>query len=170
MKERIDQQEAITAALFDFTTRPFADASLHFFATLGYKSDRRLPLHTPGDFFKMFDTEKALTPKDRNLFSGISAMEFLFQLTDQELASHTQGDLFEDKTAVDGMLIHSYLFFAVELSEPHPNRGHIAALARAINKPLHMPALVLFKHGDSISLAIIHRRLHKRVPGRDVLE
>ena len=33
-----------------------------------------------------------------------------------------------------------------------------------------MPALVLFRHGDSLTLAIINRRLHKRDAAKDVLE
>jgi hypothetical protein len=33
-----------------------------------------------------------------------------------------------------------------------------------------MPAMLLFKHGDTLTLAVIKRRLHKRDESRDVLE
>jgi len=33
-----------------------------------------------------------------------------------------------------------------------------------------MPVLVLFKHGETLTLALINRRLHKRDESKDVLE
>ncbi|WCJ60925.1 hypothetical protein NXS98_07350 [Fontisphaera persica] len=33
-----------------------------------------------------------------------------------------------------------------------------------------MPVLLLFRHGDTLTLAVINRRLHKRDPSKDVLE
>jgi len=84
------------------------------------------------------------------------------------LTSHT--DLFQDPTAVENTRIHSYLFFVAELPGNTYTRGFLSAIARAINKPLPMPALILFRHGDSLSLAILHRRLNKREADKDVLE
>ena len=33
-----------------------------------------------------------------------------------------------------------------------------------------MPAMLLFRHGDTLTLAVINRRLHKRDEAKDVLE
>ncbi|GEM_PF-4586045 len=45
-------------------------------------------------------------------------------------------------------------------------------IARLINKPLPMPAIVLFRHGEKdeplVSIAIIRRRLNKRDAAKDV--
>ena len=33
-----------------------------------------------------------------------------------------------------------------------------------------MPVMILFRHGDTLTLSIINRRLHKRDESKDVLE
>jgi hypothetical protein len=164
----IDQRNAIASALSDFQSRVLPEASRAFFAALGYKSERRLGIDTPRQFIADLDKEGVLTGREKETLLGLSSLHFLFQLTDQELG--VQPDLFRDPSAVETTHIESYLFFAAELPEATPTRGVISAIARAINKPLAMPAVVLLRHGDSVSLAMIHRRLHKRDPGRDVLE
>jgi hypothetical protein len=165
---RIDQRNAIASALSDFQSRALPESSRAFFAALGYKSERRLGIDTPRQFIADLDKEGVLTGREKETLLGLSSLYFLFQLTDQELG--VQPDLFRDPSAVETTRIESYLFFAAELPEATPTRGVISAIARAINKPLAMPAIVLLRHGDSVSLAMIHRRLHKRDPGRDVLE
>ena len=37
-----------------------------------------------------------------------------------------------------------------------------AGLTRAVNRLFQMPAMILFRHGDTLTLAVINRRLHKR--------
>src|SRR5438045_4793454 len=78
--------------------------------------------------------------------------------------------MFDDSTALQTTRIESYLFSAAELPPGQYTRTALSTLVRAVNKPLPMPALVLFKHGDTVSVGIIHRRLHKRDQARDVLE
>jgi hypothetical protein len=43
-------------------------------------------------------------------------------------------------------------------------------ITRELNKKSNQPVLILFKHGDTLTLSVIHRRLHKRDESRDVLE
>jgi type I restriction-modification system DNA methylase subunit len=50
------------------------------------------------------------------------------------------------------------------------SRTQLAAITRAVNKIFPMPALILFKHGTTVTLAVIDRRLHKRDESKDVLE
>lgn len=46
MTARTDHREVIVAALKAFDDRPLPDAARTLFATLGYQSDRRLPIST----------------------------------------------------------------------------------------------------------------------------
>jgi hypothetical protein len=39
-----------------------------------------------------------------------------------------------------------------------------------VNRLFPMPAMLLFRHGDTLTLAVIPRRLHKRDESKDVLE
>ncbi len=78
--------------------------------------------------------------------------------------------MFDNSNAVENTRIHSYLFFAAELPAGQYTRTYLSSIARAINKPLPMPALVLIRHGDALSVAILHRRLNKRETDKDVLE
>ena len=167
MPERTDQRDAIAAALAAFAARPLADAARGLFAALGYASDRRVPLATPKAFLGQFDAAGRLTDRERETLQRLASLHLLFQFTDAELTS--TGDLFDDPAAVQTTQIHSYLFFAAELPDGHYTRTDLSAVARALNKPLPMPALLLLKHGDTVSLAIIHRRLNKRDAERDVL-
>ena len=168
MPAATDCRDAISAALTDFATYPLAEAARRFFAVLGYKSDRRLPVATTRAFCESFDPHGTLTTREREQLDRLTSLHFLFQLTDTELTS--QRDLLSDSGAVENTRIHSYLFFAAELPAGTYTRTFLAGIARAINKPLPMPALVLIRHGDALSLAILHRRLNKREADKDVLE
>lgn len=168
MPDRIDQREAIAAALKDFESYPFPNAAKRLFGSMGYSSTRTLDISTVEEFCRELDQKQVLTMREREALDQLISLHFLYQITDSELTS--QGDLFDDAHKADGTRIHSYLFIAAELPEGVYTRTFLAGIARAINKPLAMPALVLFRHGDSISLAIIHRRLNKRQADRDVLE
>lgn len=168
MPDRIDQRETILAALKAFDDRPLADAAGALFATLGYRSDRRLPIATTAQFLAHLDPTGKLTDRDREALGRLESLNLLFQLSDAELASHS--DLFDDPSELQTTKIESYLFFSAELPPDQYTRTSLATLVRAINKPLPMPALVLFWHGDAISIGIIHRRLHKRDQAKDVLE
>ncbi|MDX9862083.1 MAG: TaqI-like C-terminal specificity domain-containing protein [Rhodospirillales bacterium] len=190
MTTATDQREAIREALREFlvvpgaarpssspqripgqaapATRPLADAARNLLATLGYESERRLPIVSTQQFCAQLDPGGKLTDREREALDRLSSLHLLFQVTDAELATH--GDLFDDPESLQPTKIESYLFFAAELPSGHYARGDLSALVRAINKPLPMPALILFRHGENISLGIIHRRLSKRDQSRDVLE
>ncbi len=168
MPDALDTRHAIVNALAGFGAKPLPEAALDLLATLGYRSERTVNLSTPAEFLSLLDQEKKTTDKDREALSAISELRLLFQLTDAELI--LQRELLDDPGAVQTTKIESYLFFAAELPPGHYTRTALSTLVRAINKPLPMPALVLFRHGEAISLGIIHRRLHKRDQAKDVLE
>lgn len=168
MTTRTDQRENIATTLKTLESGPLADAGLRLFATLGYKSDRRISIATPKQFCEQLDPQGRLTDREREGLDQLKSLHLLFQISDTELAAHT--DMFDDAHAVQATRIESYLFFAAELPAGQYTRTALSTLVRIINKPLPMPALVLFRHGDTVSLGIIHRRLHKRDQARDVLE
>jgi type I restriction-modification system DNA methylase subunit len=168
MPDRIDQREAIAAALKDFESYPLPEAATRLFKTIGYESRRTVKIKSVADFRRSWDENKCLTDRECEALNTLSSLHLLFQLTDAELTNQT--DFFNDPGTLDGTRIHSYLFFAVELPPGAYTRTALSSIARAINKPLPMPALVLFHHGDSLSLAILHRRLNKRENEKDVIE
>jgi adenine-specific DNA-methyltransferase len=166
-----DLRDSIHASLFAFADRPLRTAATGLFRTLGYDSERKLDWSF--DTFLDLASKGAnpLTEKDTAaLEADIASFHLLFQLTDSEIINTSHVDMFESRTSVDTTKIFSYLVIACELKRERYNRTDLARLARLINKPLPMPALVLFKHGDTISLAILHRRLNKRQAEKDVLE
>lgn len=214
MPSLADHRTAIAAKLKEFQSCPLSQAALRqlggaaspsssqakgqarpstlpaaaraFLATLGYRSDRTLPIATPRQFRETLDPHGRLTDREREALDRCTSLHLLFQFTNAELDSH--GDLLDDRAAPDTTRIESYLFFAAELPPGHYTRTDLATLVRALNKPLPMPALVLFKCGTDnpvcapseakqtrmsaplLSLGIIHRRLHKRDASKDVLE
>lgn len=168
MPSQIDQRENIADCLGLFQSKPFAGASRQMFETLGYKSDRRIPIATPKQFREQLDPQARLTANEVESLGELQSLHLLFQLTDTELGS--QRGLFDSEGSVLETKIESYLFFAGELAAGHYSRTDLSKIIRAVNKPLPMPAIVLLKHGERLSLGIIHRRLHKRDQARDVLE
>jgi adenine-specific DNA-methyltransferase len=108
-----DLRQQITAALKDIETCPFPEAATRLFATLGYKSDRTLPIASVAGFCREWDQGQVLTPREREALDHLTSLHFLFQLTDAELTM--QRDMLDSGTTVDGTRIHSYLFFAAEL-------------------------------------------------------
>ncbi|MCF8005916.1 MAG: hypothetical protein K9K84_00775, partial [Methylovulum sp.] len=130
--------------------------ALALFKELGYQSPRTLnkPIN---EILSAFNPEKAL-------FSEWLNAPFLFQLAQDNL-SNIQSLL----TDVDGTIIESYLFVAIELEKPDYSRTQLVTITRELNKS-SQPVLILFKHGNTLTLSVIHRRLHKRDDSRDVLE
>ncbi len=127
---------------------------------LGYDSTRSIDLGI--DYFvksDKFNSEKARTDNWLNA-------NMIFQITSEELTG--QNSLFRPDFEKD--LFQSFLFYAIELKPDHYTRSDLARITREINKPLPMPVIVLFKNDNSLTLAVIERRRHKRDTSKDVLE
>lgn len=176
-----DIRGKIRSALGDFCTKPIIAAARALFDVLGYNSerdDRVLKIGSTDDFFSWLEASGLhgkLSDKDRNeLALSVSGLHFLFQLTDADIKAAlgpVQGSFFDSSTAVDGSKIESYLFFVIDQSSSAPRtRTALAKIVRLMNKPLPMPALILFRHGETLTLGVISRRLNKVAPDRDVLE
>lgn len=139
---------------------------------LGYTSQRRFKLspNTLDTFVATFDHDNTLNGQ-YGLPGEWKSIDFLFQLTDDEIrAAGHQQFLLENQGAYNGAVINSFLFFALELKGNHYTRTALAGITRELNKLFDKPVLVLFRHGETLTLAVINRRPHKRDEGKYVLE
>lgn len=156
------------SALANFQTLPLKDAARQLLSKLGYQSDKFLvgAGSKPQDFLDhfasghAFDHAKALLPEWKSA-------DLLFQLTDQELSR--ESSLFTDDSVQRG-LHKSYIFIAIELKGSDYARGKFSAITRQINRLFLTPVMVIFKHGDRLTIAVINRRRNKIDESKDVLE
>ena len=172
MPNRTDERQTIATALQGFAAKPLAEAARALFAALGYQSAKRLKLapNTAATFLATFAEGKTLNDKSA-LTREWKSVDFLFQVTDEEIRSAGgQQFLFESQVAWNGATIESYVFLSLELAGKDYTRTALAGITRELKKLFAMPALVLFRHGDRLTLAIINRRLHNRDAAKDVLE
>lgn len=172
-----DLRESIQSRLQAFTAQPLRQASLSLLDTLGYRSERSLPIDTLEALREQLDPGQFLREENAHL-SLWKSVHLLFQLTKSELAPSTGNDLglsLESPLVLqrDGKVIESYIFFAVDL---HPrddgqpqNREIYGNITRALNRLVPQPVLVLFREGARLSLAVINRRRNLRDGTRDVL-
>ncbi|MEI7732865.1 MAG: Eco57I restriction-modification methylase domain-containing protein [Verrucomicrobiota bacterium] len=155
-------------ALAHFQPLPLKDAARQLLAKLGYKSDKFLAGagSSPQSFLDLFDSGHAFDPA-KALVPEWKTADLLFQLTDQELSRETS--LFTD-TSVKAGLLKSYVFIAIELKGSDYARGKFSAISRQINRLFPMPVMVLFKHQNRLTIAVINRRRNKIEADKDVLE
>ena len=166
----MSDRNTVTKALAAFQSRPLKEAARQLLDTLGYRSDRSLAgsASTPKAFLELFSaasTERVFD-QDKALVSEWITADLLFQLTDQELSR--ESSLFTD-TSVKAGLLKSYVFIAIELKGRDYARGKFSAIARQINRIFPMPVMVLFKHQDLLTIAVINRRMNKLDESKDVL-
>ena len=158
--------ESLIEALSGFagggSPRDRAGALLH---ALGYRSERTAEVGSVDAFVALLEQERPLTERQRGLFRSWRAAELVFQVTGEEIGG--QSGLFRD---FDRGRVKSFLFVAADLEARPHSRTELAETARAVNRGFPMPVVVLFRHGSTLTLAVVHRRAHRRDDGRDVLE
>ena len=158
----------IQAALSRFTSGSLADNARHLLGVLGYDSDRTLTIEP--NTAEGFLARWTLNP-EKALLSEWDTCDFLFQLTEDEIAQQSQGTItFAAQDRFNPDIYRSYLFFALKLRSTAYTRTALANITREINKVFAMPAMLLFQHGQALTLASIHRRPSQREGERDVLE
>lgn len=166
----ISYKQSIIEAIQSFQSLSLREASIEFFRTLGYESQRTIDVldGTPANFLKLLKDEgrDAFFNQRKAQFSKWYSIEMLFQLTTNDLTP--QG--VSGHVSADTSFLSSYLFFAVRLKSDDYPRSALSQIARQINRPFPMPVLVLFSWKERITLAIINRRAHKYTHGRQVLE
>lgn len=159
---------AVANALAAFQSRPLKDAARQLLAKLGYKSDKFIAGagSSPQTFLDLFCSGHAFD-QAKALFPEWKTADLLFQLTDQELSR--ESSLFTDDSVQRGLL-KSYIFIAIELKGSDYARGKFSAIARQINRLFPMPVMVIFRHADRLTIAVINRRRNKIDESKDVLE
>jgi adenine-specific DNA-methyltransferase len=158
----------LTEALSAFTRLELKDASRNLLAELGYSSDKFLPgLASTPDAFEESFTKGSSFDKAKALFAEWKSADLIFQYTEDELSA--QKELLPNRE-VSKTLFKSYVFISVELKQETYARGAFSAIARQVNRVFPMPVMVLFKHGNKLTIAVINRRRNKLDEGKDVLE
>lgn len=158
------------AALREGALRPAATA---FFSSLGYESTRTLAVDSPAQLQELLDPNGLLT-NESALLSRWRSVHLLFQLSEAEVKAETDGQLTLGMASLwESKDVRSYVFFALDLAPradgTAPNRTELSQITRALNRLVPMPVLVLFRHGSTVSLAIINRRKNMKDGTRDVL-
>lgn len=165
-----DIKRKIKIALQSFSKGKLSDNALNLFDSLGYITERKAHLDKPD--YKTFkeeyiDVSPAKFNETKALVKDWNYVDLLFQLSKEEVLKQTS--LF-DTNQVDKTRIESYLFFVIELSKNQYSRTELSLITREVNRLFPMPVMILFKHGNGLTLSVINRRLHKRDEGKDVLE
>lgn len=164
-----DTKQKIKQSIQAFSDGNLTKNALQLFQTLGYNTQRQAPLGKPNYpvFKDSFIDLQSKFNKDKALVQDWKYVDLLFQLSKEEISQ--QISLF-DTRQIDQTIIETYLFFAIELTKPEYSRSALAQITREVNKVFPMPVLIVFKHGTSITLSVINRRLHKKDDRKDVLE
>lgn len=169
----VTDRSTIANALRAFASQPLEQASADLFKSLGYSSERTLDFGSTSQFLSQFDEGNAIlgrfNPRENWL-----RIKLLFQLTSADIAKGSSQQLsLLDPEPADLRKIESYLFLAIELKTspdcPARNRTELCDLARAVNRLFPMPALILLKEDDRISIAITYRRSNKKDQSKDVV-
>jgi adenine-specific DNA-methyltransferase len=162
------RKQHIQAALHAFKSGTLRHNALALCDALGYRSDRTLELE-PNTAHGFQDTFDLVLAPQRALTDEWVSADVLFQLTDADM-HHQQAFSSDSYQTVDNAHIESYLFFAIHLRGNSYTRTQLATITREVNKHFPMPILILFQHGQTLTISIINRRLHKRDASKDVLE
>lgn len=170
-----DLRRRIQQALANLSGASLESGARALLADLGYHSAKTADLGTSPEVFldnlEAFRPEQGAVPRDKVQAAHWRACAFLFQLTNDEIPSLSAGQatLGTDPQVARGQ-IESFVFVAIHLDGEHWTRTELASITRELNKRFPMPAIMLYRHGGLLSLAVIDRRQHRLDGTRDVLE
>jgi len=165
---KTDFKQTIQDALNELKNASLRENCTNLLNTLGYRSDKTYALddNTPQGFLETFDQDRQIN-RSLAMCEKWQTAELLFQLTDEELSLAKVSNL---RKVYDPEIYQSYLFIAIELTGEPYSRTKLVGITREVNKLFAMPAMLLFKNGRRLTLAIINRRPGKRDASKDVLE
>ena len=169
-----DLRQKIHEALVSFDPENMRASAMNLLQTLGYHSNRtvELPDNAPETFAATVEELSGETlNREKALLEEWLEADILFQIDDADVRSvDGQMELFESSGVFNHRAMESYVFLAVRLEKKSYTRTELAMITRYVNRRFPMPAIILFLHGDTLTLAVIDRRLHKRDDTKDVLE
>lgn len=163
------QRSAIDNAVRAFSDVPLRQAGLGLLDALGYRSAKTIELDgSPATFSREVDHESKLAAKAA-CFDKWQEVQFLFQLTNDEIPMLAHGQqVFDLQEKYGRSIVDSFVFLAIALEGEDWKRGALAGITRAVNSLFAMPVIILFKHGSRFSLAASERRPNRRDASRDV--
>jgi type I restriction-modification system DNA methylase subunit len=164
----LERKQAVESALKAFASQPLYQAGMGLLNSLGYRSDRTLMVSGLKAFRDTLDQRGRLKDEVAKTSEWVG-VEFLRQITSEDVSSSAQGTILFQKQFMPTE-IRSYVFVSVELKRDSYTRTELSQITRAVNRVFAMPAMLLFKHGAGLTLAVISRRLSKRDQIRDILE
>ncbi|MBK1642082.1 hypothetical protein CKO12_09380 [Chromatium okenii] len=160
-------RQALHGALLAFTQQPLQTAATALFNTLGYFSNKTAEFgNSAEEFLNHIERQRPeYPPLNRAQLAAAQWLScaFLFQLTDDEIPLlATSANVFNNAQQLLPNESESFVFLAVDLSGETWSRTQFAFITRELNRRFPMPAIVLFRHGQLLSLAVIDRRDSKR--------
>lgn len=175
-------QEKLSAISTSTSPLYFGKSIINLLETLGYQSKKTLDWPTQPQAF--VDEIKSQAGESKQIqilqeyLKDWKSAAFLFQLTDEELPTLASKPpaLLSNIDAVQTQEINSFIFLALDLKAGLWSRSRLATITRDINRLFPMPVIIIFRHpreSDSaplLSLAVIHRRIHKIDSTRDVVD
>jgi type I restriction-modification system DNA methylase subunit len=173
--DNLQHRQAVLNAIKAFTTTALARASTRLLEALGYTSEKSADLGIDAETFlsniEQFKPDLGEINRGKVKATQWKSCAFLFQLTNDEIPSLAVGQapLGADTKMARGQ-IESFVFVAIELKGDHWSRTDLAGITREINRRFPMPAIVIFRHGELLSLAVIDRRVNLRDSNRDVID
>ena len=167
----LQTRKNIQQALKGFQHEALVINAKNLLNALGYESEITVELESSlaEEFISHFDQFGKLN-RERAMVDEWESIDFLFQLTEEEIAGTDQTRIAFKNHQLDDTIMESYVFFALKLKESHYTRTQLSTITREINKLMPMPAMIIFQHGQTLTFAVIDRRLHKRDQEKDVLK
>ena len=167
----LQMRKNIQQALKGFQHEALVINAKNLLNALGYESEITVELESnlAEEFISYFDQFGKLN-RERARVDEWESIDFLFQLTEEEISGTDQTRIAFKNHQLDDTIMESYVFFALKLKESHYTRTQLSTITREINKLMPMPAMIIFQHGQTLTLAVIDRRLHKRDQEKDVLK
>ena len=162
-------QNEIKSALAALQTGNLLEESINLLSTLGYRSE--LTHEHSGnieEFLNEFPPINPNTKTEQNFRNNADSVQIIFQFTKDEIVNDQQLSLLE-AAEFDKGNSHSFLFCAVELKENTYSRTKYAEFTREINKRLFAPTVILFRTGESLTIAFADRRQSETDENLDVL-
>ncbi|MCB5234063.1 MAG: Eco57I restriction-modification methylase domain-containing protein [Candidatus Cloacimonetes bacterium] len=162
MKRRIQE------SLKNLAKQEYFESILSFWNNLGYESERQPEKqhYSYAEFKDAFD-EKDTLKDEKAKSEDWGTLHLLFQITDEELSTLYQLDLFSERQFKAH--INSYIFAALDLKKDNYSRGALAEISRQINRCFMVPIIIAFRYGDKLTIAVVGRRVNRRHIDKDVL-
>ena len=134
---------AITKAIQRFSDGNLAENARYLLEALGYRSERTIALepNTADGFMADFDPSRKMNT-ERAQVNEWESIDFLFQLTEEEITGNGLVTMDLGSSEVDKGLYQSYLFFVLKLADSDYTRTQLSQITREINKLTSMPAMV----------------------------